>query len=293
MAKIQEHKLPEVIYCFCTINKYSKAMLNDKYFYLASPKQLNDPLEAIFYYNYRNISPEKKIKVIKKSGMTNVEIKDVKHSQLNQFNPIQINLNEYCKKNIYKLINLQVGIKSFSSIRNNYLLWAHYANGFKGLRIGFKTANLLESFKKSNIDLVPVLYTNELLSANLSNHQVDAKGNIIGFPRNLNLFNTKLWYWEYEKEFRFISTTIQENRKIYFDQNCIESLSFGLRCSKNNIKTIENIFIENYENSLNLLKNTSLQKVYKKQIIEVPRWMPMDSKLLNDLLKEHPEYSIF
>ena len=132
-------------------------ILLNKRLYCSSWKDLNDPMEGMFTYQYKSNEEsevEKKVKGIIES------------------------------KKKYKICSL-------SSIYDNHLLWAHYANGFDGVAIEIELQDSNEKVKP--LDYERGVFANIDISQNPSEDQ--AAQDIL-FSKNK--------VWEYEKEIRIL-----------------------------------------------------------------------------------------
>ncbi len=104
-------------------------------------------------------------------------------------------------------------ICAFSKDRKNILLWAHYADGFKGVCIEVD----LEVPQWEDYEIVTVEYSSRLLSfSNNSQHLVSV------MPRKI--LSQKNSVWKYEKEVR----TLSRDEYIH-DGVSVKSILLGLR----------------------------------------------------------------
>lgn len=117
-----------------------------------------------------------------------------------------------------------VYLKSFSETNNCNLMWAHYANNYKGICVEYDFSKLDDD---ALFHLFPVIYSSEKLK------DVDLKYTIeehmdlklMNFERNcpndteflkdiMPLFLIKSKEWEYEKEWRLLFTYAQINNSV-------------------------------------------------------------------------------
>ena len=107
-------------------------------------------------------------------------------------------------------------ICAFSKDCKNILLWAHYADGFKGICIEVD----VNKSKLKNCKIVTVEYSSQLVSfSNNHRHRVDEMPRIILSKKNK--------VWKYEKEVR----TLSRDEYIH-DGASIKSILLGLRTPK-------------------------------------------------------------
>lgn len=109
-------------------------------------------------------------------------------------------------------------ICSLSTSMSNPLMWAHYANDFKGICVEIEIDE--NKLKK-------VTYVNNILSAteNLIDNYYWAE----------RILTTKFRQWEYEKEYRFLTNDE------YIENINITAIYFGIRISENYKKILKKI----------------------------------------------------
>jgi hypothetical protein len=158
-------RVPCILYKFRQINEYTENILRTGKFYFQDWENMNDPMEG--FYNY---------------------IPDTE----NETNNIALEQSIRAEKKKYKIC-------SFSKKNTNVLLWAHYANNFKGI-------------------CIEVMTNKELYNDNLIPRAINYKKYISSFVHNqniqinaLNILSHKIKKWKYEKEFRFFSTGNNNN----------------------------------------------------------------------------------
>lgn len=105
------------------------------------------------------------------------------------FNPFRKNVDEYFEK---------VGILSLCGENTNLVMWSHYADNHKGHCIEYnlnsEEINNLNFEKEDEIFLFEVEYNNSPID-------------FLSFPSNFQFYlRRKSSLWNYEKEFRFISS---------------------------------------------------------------------------------------
>jgi hypothetical protein len=96
-----------------------------------------------------------------------------------------------------RLEKLGLGIASLSETWNNELMWAHYADGFRGICIAYPLARLLDGLDRAHA-LTRVAYGDRPHYLNLSTmHDADLRARAILSTKNLK--------WSYEREWRLFS----------------------------------------------------------------------------------------
>ena len=116
---------------------------------------------------------------------------------------------EFIKYRLNPVKEEHIHICSFSETYNNHLLWSHYADGHRGIAIGF-------TIDEKKYEISKVNYSG-LLSLDVFPVRKDDV---------LNVFQRKIKEWEYEKE-----------RRIFLDQKgyievSIKEIIFGQETSK-------------------------------------------------------------
>lgn len=207
-------------YKFRTLHNFENILdiFYNKRFYAAHYKDLNDPMEGTFKYE------------------DDVEKKDIEHIERN--------------KEHYRIC-------SFSKSFDNILLWAHYADSFKGICI--------EVELRKNIEyLTDVSYGIFTIANDLAK-----------YPGKLSdiAFTTKNKAWKYEKEIRFIT----KNEYIYEPDVNIKSVLLGIRTSETIKRILLQILQPNIEiwetaicNKSNKVKKTKIRGRISKSYSDLP-----------------------
>ena len=175
------------------------------------------------------------------------------------FEGLTCNINDQIVAHIDDMNDLAF-IKSFSEIKSSNLMWAHYANKYKGICIEY-------DFSKLNNDILfhlfPVFYTNskkedmglqytieEHLDLKQMNYERCFPNDVDYLKDIMHLFLIKSKDWEYEKEWRLLFTYPQlynsaddvgdEDCPEFYNvhsqtisvENCIKSVYLGARIEK-------------------------------------------------------------
>ncbi len=122
------------------------------------------------------------------------------------------------------------GVLSFATIRDDPLLWPHYANCYEGFCVGFdydRFNDFLDSFL--DITGIPspgrwIDYVEEMpVIAPTNNDGVDSDA-------YLRLLTVKSIRWEYEKEYRYVFSNWHD-RELVFDASFVTEIILGSECS--------------------------------------------------------------
>lgn len=170
------------------ISDFDKVMdiLENNRLYFPNRSQLNDPLEGIIqpiYYSTLGSS------YYISNGILQPEFKHI--------------LDEY-------------KILSLSRHPDNMQMWAHYANNYCGVCIGFDMSNVEEKLRK-------VKYTKKKLKPIFIDREDDQQSRETEIVYNNLLY--KSYFWKYEKEIRIIKKT--PNMYYNLPQNAIKCIIFG------------------------------------------------------------------
>jgi hypothetical protein len=92
---------------------------------------------------------------------------------------------------------LGVGIASFSETWNNELMWAHYADGFRGIAIGYSVRKLLACLD-DQYALARIAYGDKP-------YVLDLRGMKTRGDRARAILSTKNLKWSYEREWRLFA----------------------------------------------------------------------------------------
>ncbi|MGY3687136.1 DUF2971 domain-containing protein [Vibrio coralliilyticus] len=132
-------------------------------------------------------------------------------------------------KNDFKILSLSLAKDNYDhpAPLNNMLMWAHYANGFKGFCIEFDFEILKQSIElKNNVELatskvkyaedgkLPTIQMKTFMKSTIDDSR-DSSLEII------EAFTKKEQSWAYENEVRFIS---ERGGKLYYDPECINAI---------------------------------------------------------------------
>jgi len=162
------------------------------------------------YYKYRNINGENWKYLL--DIILNNQLYCAKYHELNDpmegYYITKENIPQLLKDYIFN----QKGnyrICALAKEDTNKLLWAHYADGFKGIAIGLKTKELVRAVNYNGL------------------HELDEK---LRYQNQdiTSIFFNKMQEWEYENEMR----VVLKNSRGYIKIEVVEII-FGLRIDKN------------------------------------------------------------
>lgn len=167
---------------------------------------------------------------------------------------------------VQKLTNLAY-LKCFTEDYKNNLMWAHYANSYKGICIEYDISRLED--KKIAKQIFPVYYTKERImfaSIEALIEFVDEKQENQALRDAKGIFLSKSKSWKYEKEWRICQMNheycAEKTKKIPFD--CISAIYMGMRIDNNDIDKIFETL--NCYNEKHNKKEDDKIKVYKMKM---------------------------
>jgi len=174
-----------MLYKYTSIQNFKRfiEVITDRKLYAALYTELNDPMEGAYVYPQTNIS-------------------DSFFSML-------------------KSQKQQTRICSLSREESNQLMWAHYADGHRGVVLGVE-------IDRHKYDVVPVIYTGSPISV------IDWQTGRPNGNKAKDILSRKLNIWEYEKEERVLTNNKYVTVKI-------EKVILGSRMQKHDKQLIHKI----------------------------------------------------
>lgn len=198
MAKIESYVIPRYLYRYRSLKEFSREMecIETGYIHCSNFKAMNDPMEG-FYSASRLLQNSEKLNRIRGeivNGKTNI------------------------------------GMCAFSEVFNHELMWAHYADQFRGICIAYDFFNLRHHLPDT-VTFSRIYYSEDVPVVGLSRQQ----------PINRNetakmILSYKNHRWLYEREWRMFATI---GRVEYGLQRCVARVYIGSRASGNHRREIE------------------------------------------------------
>lgn len=112
-----------------------------------------------------------------------------------------------------------VGLCSFSETRDHELMWAHYADQFRGICVAYSFSKLL-SYLPADIAFVRMYYNETEPTIHGGQHDID---NLVR-----RVLSNKNYKWLYEREWRMFA---QIGKVTYGCPNCVTDVYLGSRIS--------------------------------------------------------------
>ena len=207
-------------------NRDIQTILDDKIWF-SGIESLNDPFEKVY------------------STKIFDEYDGTEEIVTNFFIPLREHINEYFEK---------VGILSLCGRNTNLVMWSHYADNHKGYCIEYNLN--LDEMNSLNFETEDEVF---LFEVEYDNSPID----FLSLPSNFQFYlRRKNKLWEYENEFRFISS---KQRLHNIPKNSIKAIYLG--ANVNNI--VKNTFLnlckeKNIKLYQTYLSNNSYELKFKK-----------------------------
>lgn len=212
---IESIDLPPTLYKYMPEWPYALNTLTTRYFYFSHKSDFNDPFEGMFFddgqYSKEDIRHyfRNQCHASEDSMISLEKILSVKNWETI--------LKDLLKKEKEK-VERDYGILCLSKIKDNILMWSHYANSHKGIVIGLDSKILLQylTSSKSAALIKAVNYEKDYPKVQFFKNPTEAAD---------KWFLTKYITWEYEKECR----AIHKPGLIQFPKEIIKSVYFGVK----------------------------------------------------------------
>lgn len=236
LPKELKEKDSVVLYSFRNYSEYSLGDIINNQITLCHPSLMNDPFDSIANLWTRKESLERRCT-------------EQKHIE-----PFHKSFDYY---RIRSFVANKMNYETDDSILKKILMWTHYANHHEGFCIKYR---LSKHFMKS-ATISDDKSTVNLLCIKPIDYKQDFE-----IPDTQKSINTNLAYftksncWEYENEVRLLCYNTSSEEKILSlpldDDSQIEEITFGYRCNKKNIETINSLIKE-----FSTLKKVELYKM--------------------------------
>lgn len=209
------------LYKYCAYNTNSLSILINKKIWVAKPDSFNDPFDCKIRFK-SEMNPEAFRKYLERTRRGTGDIQ-------RDYAIFIEGLKEFRNKDVKSF-----GVFSMSQIKDNILMWSHYADQHKGFCIEFVRLpnNLLGDFEKTQ----PVNYYCDYPEVD----PLDSNGNMDRSIFKKMLFS-KAKDWAYEKEWRLTYDEGDREEPLPAD---ISSIIFGLRMPDEHNNTIRNILAD-------------------------------------------------
>ena len=248
-------ELPPVLYKYRSFDEHGWRMLSELEIYFASPKHFNDPLDTRIPVLYEQGTFKqmyaKNVENLKWIA-SNMSRKERKRRAKEMAKTVYRNREDPKRREAYRNatveeIDSMAGILSLAAIRDQTLMWSHYADGHRGFCIGIDSQKLLHfaerlSYVGIHLLVDKVRYYDEPPKLN-PYKMTDAQ-----------VFMTK-WFcksqeWSYEQEYRVLCGE-RPDYALQLAPDLLHSVTLGAKCQDaNRQRVIELIKSKRYSATL-------------------------------------------
>jgi hypothetical protein len=214
--------LPKYLYKFEKLNVQTLPNLKNAQVYFNTPASFNDPfdgsvLEASVILTDRNVVELYKRYLQNKNQIIDIEVNSIKDIPQKDIDQIHISFEKVLKHQQLEILN-ERGCTCFSEVKDNILLWSHYADGHKGICLEFDTSfplfgkvkEVKYSQKFPSMDPIKMLFGNR--------DEISEEW--------LKPLCTKYECWGYEKEWRVFHE--KPNIEYGYSVEALKLVYFGL-----------------------------------------------------------------
>lgn len=248
LDEIKLGRYPETLYKYRTIERL-KQVITKNSFWFSSSTHFNDPFDCSLdeVKSYQ----KKAIRVWLKNSPKIYNTPDFPPKAIKYFEENSNAFAELVKNLKHKAISKR-GVLALSKIKNNILLWSHYADNHKGATIGIEIRKDPEFF---------------LMPRNINYKKVYTPTNFLtnGFSSIDEILSVKSTDWEYEEEVRIYKDNEGEFK---ISPEAIKEISFGVNANDADISDIIDLCKSNNMDHIEFFK---ANKKYGEFSIEFKR----------------------
>ena len=196
MATIKSYVEPSRLYRYRSLKEFDREMeaIEHGYLFCAAYRTLNDPMEGLF-------SSSKLLRESEDYRTIRDSIRDNKS---------------------------QIGMCSFSEVHDHELMWAHYADQFRGICIAYNFSKSRDGLA-DNITFVRMFYNETVPTIRLSDQGPDDLARMV--------LSYKNYRWLYEREWRMFASL---GRASYRPTNCVTRVYLASRIEDDDRIRIKN-----------------------------------------------------
>jgi hypothetical protein len=196
MATIKSYVEPSRIYRYRSLKEFDREMeaIERGYLFCAAYRTLNDPMEGLFTSS----------KLLRESE----DYRTIRDSIRNN--------------------KSQLGMCSFSEVHDHELMWAHYADQFRGICIAYNFSKLRDGLA-DDITFARMFYNETVPTIRLSDQGPDELAKMV--------LSYKNYRWLYEREWRMFASL---GKASYRPTNCVTRVYWGSRIEDDDRIRIKN-----------------------------------------------------
>lgn len=258
--------LPSKLYKYQSFNEHDPNNLRKRIFWFKKPEGFNDPFDCNINFQLVDVTEENLellFNSLREESNDNKDFDRNYHSDGKVTKLFKDKVIESSRKATSKLVSkfASLGVTCFSEIKDDILMWSHYAASHQGFCLEFdttkfpftKTNNLKQSSTLEKVfysDSYPTISPKDIASNYLPS-----------LPQKL--LSVKSSHWSYEKEWRLFST--DGNLELEYEKTALTGIYLGCKITEENKETIKSILgksIPIYE----MQRSTTEFKVIAKEI---------------------------
>ncbi len=241
----QPHQTPRILYKYREFEPdgFHIRMINNTELWFPSARHFNDPFDSSLHFDLAGYDGE-----LGEAWVKDFISREFAHlSPAEQLNMLRDQLTEirsdperadWFKDNIIQTNFNKFGMCSLTPLRDNLLMWAHYADEHKGFCVGIdmNVVNELQNERARHrdlLDLYEVLYAEEMPRLNFFESMLSGHGD----DNLMTLVTTKSKDWSYEQEYRLIRWDNADSA-ISIGKAGLAEVIFGCRISTDNSRRL-------------------------------------------------------
>lgn len=240
-------ELPPVLYKYRSFDEHGWRMLSELEVFFASPKHFNDPQDTKIPVLYE----QGLLKQMYRKNLECLELvsghlskKERKRQAEEMARTAYRNRNDLERREAYRKataveMDNMAGILSLTAVRDQTLMWSHYAAGHRGFCLGINSQKLLRFADRLSYRGV------QLLLDKVRYYVEPPKLNPYTMPES-KIYMTKLFSksqdWSYEKEYRVLCGE-RPDFSLELVPNLLHSITLGAKCSEDDRQKVINLMI--------------------------------------------------
>ncbi len=226
------YMLPKYLYKFEKLNVQTLRNLKNAQFYFNTPASFNDPFDCSALDIPAILTDKNVVEIFRRylhnnNILIDFEISSIKDVPKKNIDQIHEGFEKMFREKQDELLHRR-GCTCFSEVKDNILLWSHYAEGHKGICLEFDTSFPLFS-KARKVDYSPNFPLIDPIKMLFS-----SKNEIIE-EVNKPLF-AKYEGWSYEKEWRLFHE--EPNKEYVYPVQALKSVYFGLSVDRADLEIV-------------------------------------------------------
>ena len=245
---------------------HSSRIFTHNELYFCSVEKFNDPFDCQFQVRFRGSDYEKSKFVNDSLKAQSPHLKRPERRSKARKGSKRLNDPDVEKamRDLARQYMEKWGLCCLSEVRDNILMWAHYANAHRGFCLEFSNElcfvpniRLIDTGRMVPFPVIPmpVVYSEEYPVANLLSND-----------STRDIFLTKAKQWEYEKEWRMALPGATGSYK--FPSPCLTGVIFGCRMSSEHKEMIRE-WCRNREHPITHYEARESEDSYTLNIVEI------------------------